>query len=66
MPHKDFVKELKFIRMSLRAVRDRVNGDLDALEKQLQGLIPDEGLRPRARIDNWKKAANDLFGSRKG
>lgn len=45
--------ELNLILLSLRSIRDQVNGELDALEMKIASFLPEEA--PREKIRDWKE-----------
>ena len=54
------IQELILMRMNLRAIRDRINQDLDALSEKIKVLIPEERSRARepitdiaAELNSW-------------
>ena len=50
----DQVNELLQLRMSLKAIRDRVNQDFDAINAKLERLLP-EPQEPKKKVTDWKK-----------
>lgn len=52
-------QDLVLIKQSLRAIRQRINEDLDALEAKVDCLLPDE--KPRRRVPSTKAARKDFY-----
>jgi hypothetical protein len=51
--NNDQQQELSLLLMSIKAIRARVNDELDALEMKIANLLPPE--RPKQKIKDWSK-----------
>jgi hypothetical protein len=52
---EDTIQEVLMLRQNLRAIRDRVNQDLDAIDDQLIRMLPKDALRPARIVTDWKE-----------
>ena len=51
----DTVQELILMRHSIRAIRERLNEDLDAMAKQIERLLPPPDTERSRRFKNFTK-----------
>jgi hypothetical protein len=56
------VQELLMVKMSLSAIRTRVNEELDALECQIARLLPDDV--PTRKVPTGRKARQKYYKER--
>ncbi len=52
-PPSDTIQELILMRMSIKAIRDRMNEDLDAMADQINRLLPPEDDSRHQRYKNF-------------
>ena len=57
----DTTQELILMRMSIKAIRDRMNEDLDAMAEQINRLLPPEDDTRYQRRKHWGKKEWGLF-----